>query len=41
MFKPVEVTPLPGYRLRLRYADGVEQAIEYAAWLTQEQIVIA
>jgi hypothetical protein len=23
MFRPVEVTPLPGYKLHLRYADGV------------------
>lgn len=24
MFKPIEVRPLPGYRLDLRYSDGVE-----------------
>ena len=24
MFKPVDVKPLPGYRLHIRYSDGVE-----------------
>ena len=28
MFKPVEVTPLPGYRLRLRYSDGVAGEVD-------------
>lgn len=28
MFKPIEVIPLPGYRLRLRYADGVEGEVD-------------
>ena len=28
MVKPVAVTPLPGYRLRLRYADGVEGEVD-------------
>jgi hypothetical protein len=28
MFKPVKVTPLPGYKLRLRYADGVEGEVD-------------
>ena len=28
MVKPVDVTPLPGYRLRLRYADGVEGEVD-------------
>jgi hypothetical protein len=28
MLKPIEVTPLPGYRLRLRYADGVEGEVD-------------
>ncbi|MGH7194012.1 MAG: DUF2442 domain-containing protein [Candidatus Saccharimonadales bacterium] len=28
MFKPIEVRPLPGYRLHLRYADGVEGEVD-------------
>lgn len=28
MFKPIDVTPLPGYKLRLRYADGVEGDVD-------------
>jgi hypothetical protein len=28
MFKPVEVKALPGYRLRVRYADGVEGEVD-------------
>lgn len=28
MFKPIEVTPLPGYRLRLRYEDGIEGEVD-------------
>jgi hypothetical protein len=30
MFKPIEVTPLPGYRLHIRYSDGVEGDIDLA-----------
>lgn len=41
MYMPVDVTPLPGHRLRLRYADGVEGEVDlshlagkgvFAAW---------
>jgi hypothetical protein len=28
MFKPVTVTPLPGYKLHLRYTDGVEGVVD-------------
>jgi len=28
MLKPVEVKPLPGYKLRLKYADGVEGEVD-------------
>lgn len=28
MFKPVAVTPLPDYKLRIRYADGVEGEVD-------------
>jgi hypothetical protein len=28
MFKPVEVKALPGYKLRVRYADGVEGEVD-------------
>jgi hypothetical protein len=28
MFKPVEAEPLPGYRLRLRFADGVTGEVD-------------
>ena len=28
MFKPVKVTPLSGYKLRIRYTDGVEGEVD-------------
>ena len=28
MFKPVEVKPLTGYRLHIRYSDGVEGEVD-------------
>ncbi|HEX7449408.1 MAG TPA: DUF2442 domain-containing protein [Pirellulales bacterium] len=28
MYKPVEVRPLPGYRLYLRYADGISGEVD-------------
>ena len=28
MLKPIEVRPLPGYKLRLRYSDGVESQVD-------------
>jgi hypothetical protein len=28
MFKPVNVTPLGGYKLRIRYSDGVEGEVD-------------
>ena len=28
MFKPVKVTPLHGYKIRIRYADGVEGDVD-------------
>ncbi|HUG91619.1 MAG TPA: DUF2442 domain-containing protein [Planctomycetaceae bacterium] len=28
MFKPVEVKPLPGHRLHIRYADGIEGEVD-------------
>lgn len=28
MFKPVNVTPLPDYRVRIRYADGVDGDVD-------------
>lgn len=28
MFQPVAVTPLPGYKLHLRYTDGVEGDVD-------------
>ncbi len=28
MLKPTDVTPLPGYRLRIRYPDGVEGEVD-------------
>jgi len=28
MLKPTKVTALPGYRLRIRYADGVEGEVD-------------
>ena len=28
MFKPVKVTPLPGYAIRIRYEDGVEGDVD-------------
>jgi hypothetical protein len=28
MFKPIHVTPLPGHRLHIRYADGVEGDVD-------------
>jgi hypothetical protein len=28
MFKPVKVTPLPGYVVRIRYADGVDGEVD-------------
>jgi len=28
MFKPVKVTPLPGYAIHVRYADGVEGDVD-------------
>lgn len=30
MFKPVNVTPLRGYKIRIRYADGVEGDVDLA-----------
>ena len=31
MFQPVAVRPLPGYKLHLRYADGVEGEVDLSA----------
>ncbi len=28
MFKPISVKPLPGYKLRVKYSDGVEGEVE-------------
>lgn len=28
MFKPVKVTAVPGYKIRIRYADGVEGEVD-------------
>jgi len=28
MLRPTEVTPLPGFRLRLRYTDGTEGEVD-------------
>jgi hypothetical protein len=28
MFKPVQVTPLDGYKLRIRFADGIEGDVD-------------
>jgi len=28
MFQPIEVQPLPGYRLKLHYSDGVEGEVD-------------
>ena len=28
MFKPVKVTPLPGYKIRVQYSDGVEGEVD-------------
>jgi hypothetical protein len=30
MLKPIEVTPLPGYRLHIRYSDGEEGTVNLA-----------
>lgn len=33
MYKPVQATPLPGYRLRLRYQDGVEGEVDLSRFV--------
>ena len=30
MFRPVEIAPLPKYRLHIRFADGVEGVVDLA-----------
>lgn len=35
MYKPVEVRPLAGYRLYLRYADGVEGEVDVSSLVGQ------
>jgi hypothetical protein len=35
MFQPVYVTPMPGYRLQLRYADGVEGEVDLSRLVGQ------
>lgn len=33
MLKPISVIPLPGYRLHLKYADGVEGEVDLSGFV--------
>ena len=35
MFEPIEVRPLPNFRLHLRYADGVEGEVDLSRFAGQ------